>query len=106
MYAKLKALPPRLATNADYDNTIRLMAESSFEAINVCTAIFDVGETTLQGSAETFKELDKKRIYDKRIWTLYSDVCGEDFVRMLRCLRKFGPDELHNAIDAKTPLRP
>ena len=50
---------------------------------------------------------DSFNIYEERIWMLYKDVCNQDLVKTLACLRAcqmglLDPDELNRAINGET----
>lgn len=53
--------------------------------------------------------LDTENIYEERIWGLYKDVCGQDLVKMLACLRAsqlglITSSQLSEAVDGTTKL--
>jgi len=66
------------------------LSGGNFGAMSVCTQLFARGAEIDPKGIPGFGPLlllDSLHIYGSRIWLLYKDICGEDVVMTLACLR-------------------
>lgn len=70
-------------------SAITKLAEGNPGALRVCIDILKYGtEVDPQGMAfGTLLCIDSLHIYGSRIWLLYKDICGENLVMMMACVR-------------------
>lgn len=72
-------------------SAILKLSDGNPGAIHVCTLCIDHGDIidphTVLGGLGNLLSLDTHNIYGPDIWMLYKDVCGEDIVKTIACLR-------------------
>ena len=97
----------RLALDDTVMTSIIKMAGGNPGALRVCTDIVKHGQDIDphgMGGLGALIFLDALGIYGSRIWILFKDVCGEDLVKTMACLRSWQlgitpEQELQSAID-------
>lgn len=97
------------------DSTVEVMQKMSGGNPGALTVLMLLMTKSLQidpqgamGGLGTILSLDTEGIYEERIWMLFKDVCGEDIVKTLACLRasQLGfttTNKLNSAIDGDNP---
>lgn len=82
---------PRIQLSDTFLSAVKKMAGGNPGAITVLMAIMaespKIDPQGAMGGLGTILSLDTEDIYEERIWMLYKDVCGENIVKMLACLR-------------------
>lgn len=99
---------PRIRLNDTLQSALAKMAGGNPGAITVMIGMIKLAPKIdpqgALGGLGAVMSLDTEGIYEERIWMLYKDVCGEDMVKTLACLRgsQLGfitNIQLNNAID-------
>lgn len=89
-------------------SVVRKMSEDNPGASTVCLRIFEDGAKIdpdgFMGELGIILLMDTYGIYSSRIWMLFKDVCKEDLVKMIACLRAcqmgfISAEVLNRAID-------
>ena len=83
--------PKRIRLDMTAGDAIMAIAGGNPGALNVCVMIMQDGGAidpdSALGPAGAILSLDQHGVYESRIWMLYKDVCGQDLVKTLACLR-------------------
>lgn len=107
---------PRIKLQDSMEDMLKKMASGNPGALSVLLKIIEetpkVDPQNAMGSITPILMLDTLDIYEGRIWLLYKDVCGEDIVKTLACIRGcqlniITDQQLADAVDGKeTTLDP
>jgi len=98
------------------DSTIEVLAKMAGGNIGAARVLCDIIKQSEKidpqcsmGGLGHILGLDTEDIYEERIWMLYKDVCGQNMVKMLACLRAsqlgfIKSCQLNAAIDGQTDI--
>ena len=98
----------RIEMNDNKTSVLHKMSGGNPGALNVLLQILSKGEKIdpqgAMGGLGMILLFDTFKIYDERIWMLYQDVCNQDLINMLACVRAcqlgiISESTLHHAID-------
>lgn len=82
---------PRIGLNDTMMLALQKMAGGNPGAITVMMEMVKespkIDPQRLMGGLGPILSLDSEDIYEERIWMLYKDLCGQDIVKTLACLR-------------------